>query len=214
MSEIIINMEAFWYKHRIMMGFDPDKPVTFLEMMYWGKIRKIREKCLNSDDPTYAITNAPYFDKQYLLEKWWDDLDDTEKRHFLKVVWQNKGSSVMYGYDWWIPFFKDVGFIKDEDVNVPTEPVVLYRGAIPDLKLGMPWSSNYDVAEAYAFHSLNLFGEKEIYKATINPESILAIFRGDFVDQDGKPLVKGTEYVINHQMLDENTIEQITNNSL
>lgn len=218
--EIQDTTHYFWVKHRVLKGFDPEKPMGLKEKLYWKRIELQRNICKKSNNHFTAITLAAPFDKQYFLEKWWDKIPDYHKAWSLKHVWQTKGISVIYGYDWWLPYFKDTGFITDIGVgdgkatelyaDQPTEPVTLYRGSRPEFKVGMPWTSNIEVAKTYRDQPLILAGERKIYKTEVQPESILAIFGGDFTDLiTGESVVSGTEYVINHRHLSPDKIEVV-----
>ena len=203
------GLEIYWYQYRSIMGFDPEKPESFEEIMYWKRVKKMRDKCSNSNDPHYAITNAPSFDKQSHLKKWWEDLNRLDKEKYLIHVWFGKMNGLMYGLDWWIPFFEDVGFITNCDTYRPHEPITLYRGTEPYFQQSMSWTTNLDMARTFA-DSTSLMGDKNVYKTTVKPESILAIFKGNAVDRNGEMLREhGLEYVINHQDLKYDDIVEI-----
>ncbi|WP_145524127.1 hypothetical protein [Virgibacillus sp. SK37] len=107
----------------------------------------------------------------------------------------------LYGFDWWIPYFEDTGFITNCDASKPTKPVVLYRGVEPFFRQGMSWSNNIDMAKTFA-DSASLISNKYVYGTIVQPESILAIFKGNAVNIDGSPIKNhGIEYVVNHQQL-------------
>lgn len=200
----------FWVKHRALKGFDPTEPMGIREKLYWKRIEVQRKICESSNNYFVAITLAPSFDKQYFLKKWWDKLSDSDKEWSLRHVWQTKGISVIYGYDWWLPYFRDTGFITDIGADKPIAPVTLYRGSRPEFKAGMPWTSNIEVAKTYRDQPLIVPGERKVYKTTVHPDSILAIFGGDFYDLVTKEtVVSGTEYVINHQDLKAEEIEEV-----
>ncbi|MBN6890035.1 hypothetical protein ACUXCC_005547 [Cytobacillus horneckiae] len=194
------KIDMFWYKHRKMMGFNPDEPMNIQERLYWKRLNNEREKCLASTDPEYAILRAPYFDKQLFLEKWWDKLNIEEKEKYLLHVWGNKGGGNLYGYDWWLPYFNEVGFLTNIDESLPTKPVTLYRGVVPFFSNGMSWTSQIDLARHFA-NSFSIMGEKKLYKTEVDPEDILGIVQGDVVNYNGKVEKNGLEYVINHRKL-------------
>jgi hypothetical protein len=112
-------VEAFWYGYRAMLGFNPDKPMTFEERMYWRKMGRHRQRALEADNPHTAILQAPVYDKQYFLEIWWNELDRSDKEYYLTFVWANKPHGHIYGLDWWLPFFEDVGYITNTDLSHP-----------------------------------------------------------------------------------------------
>src|SRR5699024_9411161 len=148
-----------------------------------------------------AFAYAPFIDYQPLLEEWWDELDREEKEKYLTKTWFQKMDGFFMGLDWWIPYFQELGYITNCDMPKPTEPIILYRGSEPFFRLGMSWTDNVDMARVFS-ESESLISNKYIYRTIVQPESILAILRGDAVDVDGSTIVNhGLEYVINHQDL-------------
>ncbi|MRX56727.1 hypothetical protein GJU41_22550 [Bacillus idriensis] len=194
------SLDMFWYKHRLIMGFDPENPNTIEESLYWKRVNNQREKCLDSKDPEYAILNAPYFDKQYHLQKWWEDLNDYDKKRFLIHVWFNKADGNLYGFDWWLPYFEEVGFISNIDETLPTEPITLYRGIEPLFMKGMSWTPQIEMARHFS-ESVSLMEDKKLFKTEVDPEYILAILEENAVGYKGELITKGIEYVVNHQKL-------------
>lgn len=61
----------------------------------------------------------------------------------------------------------------------PREPVVLYRGARPEGKRGMSWSTSQADASRYA--ELNVEGEARVYRATVEPDAILGIINDEHI---------------------------------
>lgn len=196
------KIELFWYKYRVFMGLDPEGDSTwFQERMHFKQMRKQRKKAFDTDNVNDAFAYAPFIDYQPLLEKWWDELDREEKEKYLTKTWFQKMDGFFMGLDWWIPYFQELGYITNCDMPKPTEPIILYRGSEPFFRLGMSWTDNVDMARAFSeFESL--ISNKYIYRTIVQPESILAILRGDAVDVDGSTIVNhGLEYVVNHQDL-------------
>lgn len=193
--------DMFWYRHRLIMGFDTEK-WSLEETFYWNKVKRLREQCSASEDPEYAIFNAPYFDKQALLGKWWEHLTLEEKKEYLIHVWFNKADGTLYGFDWWLPFFEETGFITNTDACMPDEPITLYRGIEPFFKYGMSWTPEIDFARRFV-DSVLLMGEKKLYKAVVSPDNILAILKGNLVNYAGELDAVGVEYVVNHRTLED-----------
>lgn len=199
-------MDMFWYRHRLLRGYDPNEPLSFEEIRHFNKIKRQRQKCLESDSPHYAITKAVYFDKQYFLEKWWNELTAFDKEYYLKHVWANKADGNFYGFDWWLPYFKEVGFFSNIDIERPKEPITLYRGIEPHFKRGMSWTPTYEMALSFS-KTVSLWeGGKKVFKTIVQPESVLAILKGNGIESDGTVWYEGgLEYIINHQELGEIT---------
>lgn len=192
------------------MGFDPNEPMTIEEKWHWKELEALRHRCEESEDPFFAIKSAPYFDKQYFLGKWWDALNINEKAELLGLVWMNKGDGYLFGFNWWLPFFEEVGFITNCDAEIPQEPITLYRGSEEAFSRGMSWTPDLKVAEEYAYVNLGVFGDKKVFTTTVDPDAILAIFGGDFLDDhSGEVRVTGHEYVINHEKLKPENIREI-----
>lgn len=137
--------EIFWYKYRLMNGLDPNNPEPIKEAFHWRKIRQKRQRSLESNDPDYAIKNAIFFDKQYLLQKWWETFNKAEKRYYLIYVWCRKGDGNLYGFDWWLPFFEELGFVSNRNELRPADPMILYRASEPIFSKGMSWTDRKSV---------------------------------------------------------------------
>lgn len=200
--------DIFLYKERLKAGFNPNKPMTLKEQVYWRQTSQQRKKCLSSQNPEYAILKAPDYDKQYHLKKWWNTFDNDEKESYLFHVWMNKGDGNMYGFDWWLSYFEEVGFMTNADEERPSHPVTLYRGSEPLFARAMSWTTSLDMAKTFAYESIQLMGEKKVYKTVAEPESILAIFQCNIADyRSGKIMTNGLEYVLDHQKIGD--IEEI-----
>lgn len=208
------NKEAlFWHKHRVLHDLDPINIDMFLEARHWRYVEECRKKANEALDAFTAVKEAPYFDKQYHMSKWWNKMTNSEKIDIITYVWGNKGDNIVFGHDWWYPYFEETGFINTSKLPKPTEPITLYRAAEPYFVRGMSWTDSLDVAEVYTRHNFGFLGERSIFKATIEPESILAIIEGDILSYEtGSTLVEGREYVVNHRQLPDR-IERLTNDN-
>src|SRR5437868_358593 len=51
------------------------------------------------------------------------------------------------GQPWWVRAFKTVGFLGS---SPPSEPMTLYRGALPDYRKAMSWTTDIDRARWFA----------------------------------------------------------------
>lgn len=194
----------FWIRHRLLNGLDPKGNDFFEESMHWNKIEKARKRAREATTAVDAVTAAPYFDKQYHLGKWWDRLNEQAKKELLLYTWSNKGDSILYSYDWWLPYFNEVGFISNTDIEKPKKPVTLYRSAELYFSHGMSWTDSIEVARAYLDHNYGLFGERIIFQITVEPDNLLAILDGNIVGyKSGDIVAKGAEYVVNHRKLPE-----------
>lgn len=196
------KLELFWYKYRVFMGLDPEGKSTWLqEKMHFAAVEEARKKSFEADNVHQAFEVASFLDMQALLEKWWNDLDNNAKEAYLIKTWFQKMDGHLYGLDWWLTYFDDVGYITNCDVPRPSEPIVLYRGIEPPFRLGMSWTNNINMAETFA-ESESLISNKYVYGTIVQPESILAIFKGNAVNVDGSPLMDhGVEFVVNHRHL-------------
>lgn len=200
--------EYFLFKYRASKGFNPNEPMSFKERLHWKKIEMQRNFCRRTTSAYASISMAPYFDKQYFLAKWWDKLNQEDKKSYLEMVWLQKGDCPIYGYDWWIPYFEEIGFIANNGFEKPLQPITLYRGSRPSYILGMSWTDQIEAAELFKNYSL-LGGlpPKKIYKTVVQPESVLAIFSG--IDPKLHETLMVREYVLNHQHLNLSEIEEV-----
>lgn len=201
--------DMFWYKYRLIMGLDPKGNATWLqEKRHFAQVERIRKQYDEIDNPHRIFEIAHFLDLQPLLEKWWDKLDRQEKEKYLTQTWFNKMDGFLLGLDWWIPFFNELGFITNCNEPKPTEPVTLYRGVEPFFLQGMSWTPKLEMAVSFSESVSLLKGGKRVYKTTVNPESVLAVFKGNGVTPDGEKFLEGgLEYVINHRELGE--IEEV-----
>jgi len=194
------KLDMFWEKYRLFMGIE-GKSNWLKAKMHWAKVDRIRKECLESDDPHHVFEIAHFLDLPFFLDKWWDKLDRHYKERYLTETWFKKIDGHLNGLNWWIPYFNELGFITNCEAPKPSEPIVLYRGVEPYFRLGMSWTNNVDMAETFA-GSDSLIGNKFVYGTVVQPESILAVFKGNAVDTDGQPYIEhGLEYVVNHQHL-------------
>ncbi|AXF57422.1 hypothetical protein [Salicibibacter kimchii] len=195
--------DLFWKKQLLKAGIQPGEWLR--ENMFFKKIERLRRECEASDDPDFAIRKAPKFDKQYFLYKWWDYLSFKQKIYYLKLVWMNSGDGNLYGYDFWLPFFEEVGFLNTKTTTQPEEMVKLYRAAEPAFQRGMSWSDDINLAAHYLRHNSGLLGPREVYVSLVWPDAVLAVFEGTFVSSEGlsgqKEVARGKEYVVNHHKL-------------
>ncbi|ASV67219.1 hypothetical protein [Cytobacillus kochii] len=199
------QLEIFWEIYRRNLGFNPDEPMGFQERSYWKRVRTQMKKCMESNDPEYALYNSPDFNKQYFLSKWWDKLDRFDKEKYLIHVWLNKGVSLLHGYDWWLPYFKDIGFISNCNSPKPNEDILLYRGAYPAFSQGLSWTPNREFAKTFAGQ-----GEKmNVYQVVVKPESILGIFSGT-AGYIGEPnqIYHGFEYVVDYRTIEPKIVRR------
>lgn len=192
-------LNDFWNYYRNLLGFDPNKEMTIEEKVFWEKVNLTRRKCMNTKNPKVAIHEAYSFDKQYFLAEWWSKLSTEEKKECLTHVWLNKGPSWLLGYDWWFPYFEEVGFMTNIEMARPTEKVELYRGSLPYFKYGMSWTD--DIKSAQLF-SIQHEGAK-IYKAVVSPESILGVFLGYAGTFDGNERIPIVEFVVKYNEIED-----------
>src|SRR5699024_491113 len=200
--------KLFWQKYRMTQGLDPDGGSIIQEKLHFKKMKKQREKAMNADNPHDAIMKSPIYDRQYLLEKWWDKLSRNEKEKYLIYTWGNKIDGTMYGFDWWTPYFKELGYITNCGEPKPIEPIVLYRGSEPFFRKGMSWTDDIEMAEGFA-ESWSFISNKYVYRMVVYPEQILGIVRGNAVDIYGRPQRNGLEYILEYETLKTEDIYEI-----
>lgn len=205
------KIELFWYKYRGTHDLDPEGKSTWLqEKRHFAKMSRQRKLCQESDDPIYAITKACDIDRQYFLQERWDELDAHDKRKALEYVWLTSGDGVLYGFDWWFPYFEETGFFTNCVHSKPNEPLMLYRGAEPPFAALMSWTDSYEMAYSFANYTGEPIMEKYVFKTVVNPESILAIFRCEtgFANNEGETTLDD-EYVVDFRDLNPDNIEMI-----
>ncbi|MGE7932349.1 hypothetical protein [Viridibacillus arvi] len=101
-----VQEQIFWNFHRSALGFDISNPVISIkEKMYWASVRRNFDYCNAVTNARASIVRAESFHKAYYLQKWWNTLTELEKEELLVHAWLNKGSSLLFGFDFWINYF-------------------------------------------------------------------------------------------------------------
>ncbi|MEH7328091.1 hypothetical protein CN330_24235 [Priestia megaterium] len=152
-----------------------------------------RNLALKADNPISAIKCASDIDQPYFLKKWWPKMTQEDKKQMIIKVWLNSISCAVFGYDWWLPLFKEIGFITNYSAVKPVEEVTLYRAVEPNETYikGMSWTPNLEMAKF-----VQSFDKKaRIYTTVVQPEFVLAILE-DF--PRGQHLI---EYVVDYRVL-------------
>lgn len=170
---------------------------------FWREASLTRIKCQQSNNAEYAITKALPFDKQAMLKRWWEYLSYDEKESLLTHVWLNKGPGILYGYDWWLPYFEDTGFITNSDIDYldDKESITLYRGALPFLKCGMSWTPDREFAELF----VDQYEESRLYSVKVEFSEVLGVFEGiagTIDDYENGIVYHKIEYVLDAATLD------------
>lgn len=102
----------------------------------------------------------------------------------------------------WVQMFEEVGYLvgcRRAESQRPTEPVRLYRGAPPEGKAGMSWTSSRTVAEQFAAGGLRGRPQGTVWTALVDPARLLAHFPGSrdedeyVINPDGLPIVADNE---------------------
>jgi hypothetical protein len=103
----------------------------------------------------------------------------------------------------WIAMFRSNGYTHDgQPSQSPTEPVLLYRGTVPNRQAGMAWSTDYKRAQEFACAGMSGRALGNIYRAVVEPGLLLAYIH------DG--LGRGeSEYVVDQERLDPTSIELV-----
>jgi len=135
-----------------------------------------RNLALKADNPISAIKCAADIDQPYFLKKWWPKMTHEEKKQMIVKVWFNHISCAVFGYDWWLPLFKECGFITNCNIEKPLDEIKLYRAIEPNETYirGMSWTP--DLGMAKFVQSFNK--EAKIYTTVVQPEFVLAILEG------------------------------------
>ncbi|WP_282946992.1 hypothetical protein [Cellulomonas endometrii] len=101
-------------------------------------------------------------------------LPDEVFAHGLVSAWQMaEFPTIAMPPDEWSWLFDDVGFTRDGiKTTRPTEPVTLYRGAVPEHARGWSWTEDVDLARWFA----NRFPGTgaRLYRTTVRPPWLMA----------------------------------------
>lgn len=198
------NLKVYWDIFRHTYGLD--KLSTYQEELFWDEARKQREWCWYSDSPEYAIMEAFPYDKPAMLEKWWEYLSFDDKQKYLISAWLGKGSAILVGYNWWVDKFKQVGYLTNTEIKYEEiGPITLYRGSLPNLKVGMSWTPKVEFANLFK----DQYRESKIYTIQAESSDILGIMEGIVRESDGKNH-KIIEYILDTHKLDDR-IEELVN---
>lgn len=131
----------------------------------------------------------------------WSSMNDQEKVLNLANVWQ---AYMVWGnrdYDWWLPYFKEVGYFTNWWLEKPEDPITLYRGSFPEFKAGMSWTPHVSYAKIHRFLKWRMEEDRGVvYKMVVNPDQILAII--------GPPFMR--EYIIDPTSIDESIITEVS----
>jgi len=126
----------------------------------------------------------------WLLDVWWANLADTERRVHLPAVWCGAEYPVQaLPKKRWLEMFATVGYCYDVDPEStdlpewwqegPSQPVELFRGApVSSAGFGMSWTLDHEVAQFFAdrWHDRGL--KAEVYRTDVVPEAVLAFVHG------------------------------------
>lgn len=89
------------------------------------------------------------------------------------------GEDPGHGRGMWLELFSDAGFnIDGRPATPPRDPLVLYRGAPEEHRLGLSWTSDLTQARWFADRWRLTTGDPApVWRFTAPPERVLAIFR-------------------------------------
>lgn len=80
----------------------------------------------------------------------------------------------------WLGLFKLAGYTRDGvPAERPTEPVTLYRGALPRYRKGWSWTEDLDLARWFADRYADLGRPGRVYTTQADPHALLAHLTGD-----------------------------------
>lgn len=195
------NKKLFWKIFEWQYGID--KLPEWKRNLFWDQAAELRQRCWYSDSPETSITECLPFDKQAMLNKWWPSLSIEDKKKYLIHVWLNKGTALMFGYGWWVPYFEETGFLTNYEIDVP-EKIRLYRGSLPWLRDGMSWTPDKEFATLFA----DQYEESSLYMIDAEKVDILGVFEGTagIVGDDSSVRI-GIEYVLNSAKIVDRIID-------
>jgi hypothetical protein len=122
-------------------------------------------------------------DGPQLLWSWWQsgEMPSHVFKTLVPHVWSlaEWPSRALLARDW-LGMFKDAGFVSDCGSSAPTEPVVVYRGAVQSNIRGFSWTMDLERATWFARREeLFGFGEGKVFRVTAPPHAVL----GHFLDR-------------------------------
>ncbi len=86
----------------------------------------------------------------------------------------------------WTGWFRSAGYLTDfeDPIPAPTCPLTIYRGATWPGRRGMSWTTDHDRAVWFANRFSRFAGSRGfqiayLFCTTVEPDAILAMFRGD-----------------------------------
>jgi len=116
-----------------------------------------------------------------MIEAWWLEgaLTPVDLGACLAAVWSRIEFPHRFGQRRWLRLFKAAGFVTDTPGTEPgTEPLTVYRGAIPTRRRGMSWTLDPVRAAWFARRWDVLSRTGLVYAADVPPRHVLAIFHG------------------------------------
>jgi hypothetical protein len=83
-----------------------------------------------------------------------------------------------------------------------TDRVTVYRGSVPDRRIGMSWTTDFATAKEFACDKMSSRGHGNIYRATVSPDLLLAYIHDELGRGEG-------EYVVDQKSLDPDLVELV-----
>jgi hypothetical protein len=175
----------------------PEMPMFYLDKVETKThAEELEDELLDEYEETESLTQEEFYSKYWsrphhdrdlpelllnLLD--YDVLTQEAAIALLKEAWtgtefptQNDEET----QDRWTSAFSSAGWVSDDGSTRPTEPVRLYRGAVPECSYGMSWTGDVEKARWFA----KRFGpEGEVFCATFQPGDLLARFTGRNEDE-------------------------------
>jgi hypothetical protein len=111
----------------------------------------------------------------YAEDMFWGTWGEEQLRGVICSAWSMaEFPLVQLDEDQWRELFDHVGYVVDgKAAERPSEPLTLYRGAMPKFRNGWAWTDDRDLAQWFADRPHHR-GEGQVWKAVVEPERLLA----------------------------------------
>jgi hypothetical protein len=146
------------------------------------------EETLTAEEFWSAVWSRPNHDRDNpdllltLIEE--GCLTPAAMRELIADVWTStEFPGANGGVDRWRDAFDIAGWISDDESERPTEPLTLYRGAVPEYQRGMSWTLDPERAVWFAKRFMHGNDAGLVYRRTFGPREILARFTGRGEDE-------------------------------
>lgn len=136
-------------------------------------------------DPSYinAMGLLNHYHRLPLICEWYGrgDLSPDDLNRLLAENWTHGG----YPYDmgWktsdFVEMFRYAEFVTDApEIELPTDPITVWRGGAPGAVSGLSWSTERSVGEFFAKRNVWKVGRAELWTGSVPPSDVLGFFTG------------------------------------